>query len=98
LGNFKSEPFQNFTKFPLLLVFPILTLIGISGNFGIKKLKNDLTGFFFSSIFLMGSFISGIVTIFPNFLPSTNNVNPSLNIYNMTANKYGLSVGIYWWV
>ncbi len=97
-GNFKQEPFQNFANYPFLITFPILTLVGIFGIFRIKKYKNHFTGFLFSSIFLIGSFISGVVAIFPNFLPSTNNLNPSLNIYNMATDKYGLQIGIYWWI
>jgi cytochrome d ubiquinol oxidase subunit II len=35
---------------------------------------------------------------FSNVLPSTNTVNPSLTIYNVAADNYGLSVGVYWFV
>jgi cytochrome d ubiquinol oxidase subunit II len=47
-------------------------------------------------LFLLGGFTSTAASIFPNVLPSTNNVNPSLTIYNVAADDYGLSVGVYW--
>lgn len=34
--------------------------------------------------------------MFPILLPSTNAVNPSLTIQNVSAHEYGLSVGIGW--
>ena len=29
---------------------------------------------------------------------ATNDVNPSLTLYNVAAHEYGLSVGVYWFV
>ena len=53
-------------------------------------------GFLFSSLFLLGGLASTVVSIFPKVLPSTNDVNPSLTLYNVAADAYGLSVGVYW--
>lgn len=30
-------------------------------------------------------------------MPSTNNINPDLTIYNVAADEYGLIVGVYWY-
>ena len=49
-------------------------------------------------MFILGGFATTATSIFPNVLPSTNTVNPSLTIYNVAADDYGLSVGIYWFV
>ena len=50
----------------------------------------------FSSLFLFGGLASTVASIFPKVLPSTNDVNPSLTIYNVAADEYGLNVGVYW--
>lgn len=97
-GVFKVGPFDNFLDFPYLFLFPTLTIVGIVGLINIKKYKKDYMGFMYSSIFLFGSFITGVAAIFPEFLPSTNNINPGLSITNTAAAEYGLTIGLYWWM
>lgn len=92
------RPFHNFIETPWLWIFPLLTLIGLFGLFLIKTFKKDGTGFIFSSLFILGGFASTAASIFPKLLPSTNTVNPALTIYNVAADEYGLSVGIYWFI
>ena len=92
----EPQPFQNFIAHPWLWVFPLITFAGIFGLFKVKSFKKDGLGFLFSSMFLFGGLTSTVVSIFPKLLPSTNNVNPSLTVYNVAADEYGLTVGIYW--
>lgn len=94
----QDHPFQNFMNTPWLWIFPVITTIGLLGLFGIKSFKKDGAGFLFSTLFLLGGFISTAVSIFPRLLPSTNTINPSLTIYNVAAHEYGLSVGMYWFI
>ncbi len=91
-----ENPFQNFTENSLLLIFPMIMILGLVGLFKVKSFKKDGIGFLFSSIFLFGGLTSTVASIFPKVLPSTNQINPSLTIYNTAANDYGLSVGVYW--
>lgn len=90
------KPFQNFTEHFWLWLFPLITLTGLFGLFKIKSFKKDGTGFLFSTLFLVGGLTTTLASIFPNVLPSTNSVNPSLTIYNVIAHEYGLSIGIRW--
>ena len=92
------KPFHNFIEMPWLSMFPIITFIGILGLFKVRSFKKDGMGFLFSSLFLFGGFASTAASIFPKVLPSTNTVNPSLTIYNVAADDYGLSVGVYWFI
>ena len=94
----EPKPFHNFIEMPWLWIFPLITFVGLFGLFYVKKFKKDGQGFLFSTLFLLGGFASTAASIFPNVLPSTNSVNPSLTIYNVAADEYGLSVGIYWFV
>lgn len=94
----EPHPFENFINKPWLWIFPIITFTGLLGLFNIKKFKKDGLGFLFSSLFLFGGFATTAASIFPKLLPSSNNVNPSLTIYNVAAHEYGLSVGINWFI
>lgn len=92
----EPKPFRNYFHIAGLWIFPIIMFIGLFGLFRIKSLKKDWTGFVFSSMFLFGGLTSTVASIFPKVLPSTNHVNPDLTLYNVAADEYGLSVGVYW--
>ena len=62
----------------------------------VKSFKKHGMGFLFSSLFLLGGLTSTVASIFPKVLPSTNNINPDLTLYNVAADEYGLGVGLYW--
>lgn len=88
LGNFRNHLW--------LWVFPLIGAVGLFGQFNIKRFKSDGKGFLFSSLFIFGSFGTTIASLFPNLLPSTNSINPSLTVYNVAAHEYGLNVGLSW--
>lgn len=92
----EPKPFHNFMEMPWLWFFPLLTFAGIFGLFKVKSFKKHGMGFLFSTLFLIGGLASTVASIFPNVLPSTNTVNPSLTLYNVAAEEYGLTVGVYW--
>ena len=94
--NVEPEPFHNFLETPWYGVFPLLMLTGLFGLFGVRSFVSDGWGFIFSSMFLFGGLSSTAVSIFPNVLPSTNEINASLTLYNSASDHYGLSVGIAW--
>lgn len=90
------KPFENYWNNPWLFVFPILSFTGIIAQFWSRKFSKEGLGFLFSSMFLVNGFIATAMSIFPKVLPSTNTVNPDLTLYNVAADSYGLSVGVYW--
>lgn len=92
------NPFRNFMEHPWLIIFPLITFTGLFGLFKVKSFKKDGLGFLFSTLFLLGGLASTVASIFPKVLPSTNDVNPSLTLYNVAAHNYGLSIGVYWFV
>lgn len=94
----KPFPLNNLIDHAWLWIFPLIAAVGLIGQFWIHKFKKDGMGFLFSCLFIMGSFASTVASLFPNVLPSTNSVNPSLTIYNVAAHEYGLSVGMYWFI
>tara|TARA_R110000868_G_scaffold145181_4_gene365259 strand:+ start:36709 stop:37785 length:1077 start_codon:yes stop_codon:yes gene_type:complete len=92
------KPFHNFLETPWLWIFPLITFSGLLGLFKVKSFQKDGLGFLCSTLFLFGGLTTTVASIFPNVLPSTNDVNPSLTIYNVAAHEYGLTVGVYWFV
>ena len=92
----EPKPFHNFLDKPWLFIFPIITFTGLFGLFKVKSFQKHGLGFLFSSLFLFGGLTSTVASIFPKVLPSTNNINPDLTLYNVAADEYGLSVGVYW--
>ena len=94
----KPDALTNYFEHFVLWIFPLAATAGIIGLIRINSYKKDATGFIFSTLFIVSSFASTATALFPVLLPSTNNVNPSLTIYNAAASQYGLSVGIVWWL
>ncbi|GGG93535.1 cytochrome D oxidase subunit I [Polaribacter pacificus] len=92
----EPKPFHNFIEYPWMWIFPLITFIGIFGLFKVQSFTKHGFGFLFSSLFLFGGLTSTVASIFPKVLPSTNTINPDLTIYNVAADEYGLSIGVYW--
>ncbi len=86
----------NFIDKPYLMVFPIIYFIGLFGLFFVKKIKKDGHNFLLSTLLILGGITSSLASIFPVILPSTNDVNEPLTIYNTAASEYGLSVALNW--
>jgi len=45
---------------------------------------------------IVGGIVSSFLSMFPAILPSVNQVNPPLTIYNTSTTEYGLSVAVWW--
>lgn len=87
---------DNFIEKPYFLLFPILYFIGLIGLFFIRSIRNDMHSFILSTLLIIGGITSSLASLFPVILPSTNNVNEALTIYNTTTTEYGLSVAMSW--
>lgn len=90
--------FDNYVKYPLLFVFPIVTIVGVLGLFKVQKFKSEFSGFLSSTLFLFGGFATTAAAMYPVLLPSTNDVNGALTVYNTITEAYGLSVGLNWFL
>lgn len=90
------DSLNNFIEKPYLIIFPLIYFGGIIGTFFIKKLKKEMHGFILSTMIVLGGITSSLAAIFPVILPSTNDINESLTIYNTSATEYGLSVAMNW--
>lgn len=87
---------DNFIDKPYLLVFPLIYFASLIGLFFIKKFKNEMVGFALTTLLILGGITSSLASLFPVVLPSTNNINESLTIYNTSTTEHGLSVAMGW--
>ena len=94
--NIQPDALNNFADKPYLIIFPIIYFTGLFGLFFIKKFKKEIYGFFFSTLLILGGITSSLASMFPVLLPSTNDVNDPLTIYNTAAHEYSLSVAMGW--
>ncbi len=91
-----SDSLNNFIERPYLIIFPVLYFTGLIGLFFIKRFKKEINGFIFSSLLIVGGITSSLASMFPVLLPSVNNSEDALTIYNTSTHEYGLSVAIGW--
>ncbi len=94
----KNYIFENFTEYPLTLVFPLIGIAGLGGIFYFNRLQKHREAFWSSAAFIVAGLASNAVGLFPQLLPSTNSVNEAITIYNASSTHYGLSVAIIWWI
>ncbi len=94
----KPNALDNYFEHFLLWIFPLGAVIGIIGLIRIESYIKDYTGFIFSTLFIVSSFASTAAALFPVLLPNTNDINPSLTVFNAAASEYSLNVGIVWWI
>ena len=87
---------DNFWARPYLIIFPLVYFTGLIGLLFHQRLKKDIHRFLLSSAVIIGGITSSLASMFPVILPSTNDVHPSLTIYNTAASEYGLSVASAW--
>ncbi len=94
----KPNAFDNFIVNPIFWLAPVAVFVGLVGMLRVNSYKKDITAFLFSSLFIIGSFVSTLLALFPVFIPSTNDIVPDLTIYNTAATQYGMSVALGWWI
>ncbi len=86
---------DNFGNKLYLIILPLVYFTGLIGLLFSKKIT-DKQRILFTTIVIFGGIASTLASMFPVVLPSTNNINPSLTIYNTAATEYGLSVASIW--
>jgi cytochrome bd ubiquinol oxidase subunit II len=104
VSSFRVQPqiAANFAARPWGYVFPGLALAGLLGVRWAVSAKvtpaMERRGFFSSCLFVSGMLASAAFGIYPLVLPSRGNLAYSLTIENAAAGKYGLKVGLIWWI
>ncbi len=95
-ATFRVQPLVpfSFAARPWGYVFPAIAILGLS----LALAKQERRAFAGSCVFLLAMMASVAFGIYPNVLPAVGNGGPNLTIYNTATGRYGLGVGLAWWL
>jgi cytochrome d ubiquinol oxidase subunit II len=96
-SSIRPEIWNNYSEHVWGYLFPFLGILGIVGMIYFNRTKQDTPAFLSSATFIGGMLASTAFGLFPNVLPSSTDPKFSLTVYNTSAARYGLGVGIVWW-
>jgi len=94
--SFRVQPHlgESFGARPWGYVFPLLAIAGLA----LMKLTHSLRAFLGSCLFLVGMLTSVVFGVYPYVLPSNGDPALSLTVTNASAPRYGLEVGMAWFL
>ncbi len=90
--------FDNFSKYMWGWIFPVIIFLSFLTSVYYNKMGNDKVAFIASSLFIAGTLGATAFCMYPVILPASTNPEWNLTIYNTAASKYGLSIGLLWWL
>jgi cytochrome d ubiquinol oxidase subunit II len=94
--SLRPELWSNFQRWPLGLLLPLLAVGGlIAMGVGLRRGSEKRT-FFASCAYLVGMLASTVYALYPLVLPAVD-VGRSLTIFNASASRTGLLIGLGWW-
>ncbi len=88
---------ENFTTWPVGIVFPLLAVAGIAGVIFELRKSDERKAFLASCTYLTGMLTSVVFGVYPMVLPARNPVY-SLTVTTAKAGDYGLKIGLAWWI
>ncbi len=89
---------SNLEGRPWGYVFPAIAWVGLGAVAVFRRRNEDRQAFLASCTCVAGLLASAAFGIFPFVLPSTRDPSLGLTIHNTAASRYGLTVGLAWWV
>jgi cytochrome bd ubiquinol oxidase subunit II len=96
VASFRVQPhlIESFRDPPWGYVFPLLAMGGLVW----MKIRRGLEAFAGSCLFIVGMLTSAAFGMYPYVLPSNRNPALSLTIENTAAARYGLGIGLVWFI
>jgi cytochrome bd ubiquinol oxidase subunit II len=97
LASFSVQPrlAQSFRERPWLAVFPAAAVASLAL---IRVLRDELRRFLASAAFIAGMLTSAAAGVYPYVLPSVSPEHPGLTVFNSAPARYGLGIGLAWWI
>ena len=86
---------QNYSDYPLTMLFPLLGFVGISLTILLSRANRPGWGFFTSALGITGVIMTAGVTMFPFIMPSSTNPGSSLTIWDAPSSHLTLTV-MFW--
>jgi len=88
---------NNFVKWPIGYVIPLIVVAGLLYLFIAQRQKNDKGAFLASCGYIVGMLVGAAFALYPTVLPASTDPNYSLTIYNTATGTHGMQVGFVWW-
>ncbi|HEY1493019.1 MAG TPA: cytochrome d ubiquinol oxidase subunit II [Candidatus Solibacter sp.] len=100
LVSFRIQPHlqESFTARPWCYIFPLIALVGLIGMKLMNAALRVLDAFVASCLFIVGMLCSVAAGLYPYVLPSNADPARSLTIVNSAAPRYGLEIGLMWFI
>ena len=100
LASFRLQPQlqASFNARPWLYVFPLLAVIGMVAVKLMNAARRVLEAFLASCLFIAGMLTSVAAGLYPYVLPSNTDTTRSLTVMNAAAPRYGLEIGLMWFI
>ena len=83
---------SNYAVNPALWVFPALVYGGVLATLWLQRAKQTLSGFVTMSLAVLGTIMTAGVALFPFVMPSSENPNMSLTLWDAASSRYTLGV------
>jgi cytochrome bd ubiquinol oxidase subunit II len=87
----------RFTDHPWGYLLPAVAIGGLAASGWSSLVGREHAAFFASSAYLVGMLASTAFALYPNVLPAVDPAH-SLTIHSAAAPRYGLVVGLIWWL
>jgi cytochrome d ubiquinol oxidase subunit II len=90
----QPQVLANLRAHPWGYVFPALALAGLVGI----RLGGEAKPFLASCAYIVGMLTSAAFGVFPYVLPANTDPALGLTVWNSATTRYGLAVGLAWWI
>jgi cytochrome d ubiquinol oxidase subunit II len=90
--------FANLWARPWTLILAIVVLASLAGVFYFQRQRRESAAFLASSLFLLSILAATMAGNYPNLLRSTLDPAFSVTAENAATGRYGLQVGLAWWI
>jgi cytochrome bd ubiquinol oxidase subunit II len=88
---------HNYSQHPVLFILPAGIAASLILMWRWNRKGDETRAFLASCAYIIGMLSGAAAAIYPALLPSSDNPQRDITIYNAASGRYALSVGLIWW-
>jgi cytochrome d ubiquinol oxidase subunit II len=96
--NVRPGLLANYKQYPIALAIPFIVFGSLAALFTFHSRGKEKAAFFCSAVYIAFMMVGAVVAVYPYVLPASGDPAYGLTIYNTVAPRYGLRVGLIWFV